>query len=85
MNRHRLMLGAVLATAVVLSACAPGPTAKLREQEGAPAAEVVWTDAGPVRGTVTGKDRLFQGSPMPHRRWASCAGHPLGRFGHGPR
>jgi para-nitrobenzyl esterase len=62
MRRIRLLLGAVLAAAMV-SAGAPGSMAGGRVPGGAPADGTVWTDAGPVRGTVTGRYRLFQGIP----------------------
>jgi para-nitrobenzyl esterase len=75
MNRNRLALGAVLAMAVVVSACAPGSTANGRERDGAPMGGIVWTDAGPVRGTETDQYRLFQGipyaaAPVGALRWA---------------
>jgi para-nitrobenzyl esterase len=61
MNRNRLVLASLLTAAGLVSGgIGSPPTARAGDgDEGA----VVWTDAGPVRGTVTATYRLFQGIP----------------------
>jgi para-nitrobenzyl esterase len=64
MNRNRLVLAGLLtAVVLVVSAGGIGSPSTARAGGGDDGGAVVWTDAGPVRGTVTDTSRLFQGIP----------------------
>jgi para-nitrobenzyl esterase len=62
MNRNRLVLAGLLTAVLLLSSGGIG-SPSTANAGGDDQGTVVWTDAGPVRGTVTGRHRRFEGIP----------------------